>query len=166
MLTFFFLKYIVLILLIQLYHFFLFYIPLRPEPPSLPSALPRLSSCPWVVHLSFFASPLPILLLPSPCLFCAYQLCFLFSVPLPPILPLPLPTDSPPWDLHFCDFWNRKSWCSYCQSPTRPNEQRQGLNRNGCFIQMICDLRRQWVCTLTDLLKFHFEMAFYKENKV
>ena len=63
-----------------------------------------LSSCPWVVHVSSWASPFPILFLTSPCLFCIYQLCFLIPEPFPPILsllpPFPLPVDNPPSDLH------------------------------------------------------------------
>ena len=61
------------------------------------------SSCPWVVHISFLAFPFPILFLTSPCLFCTYHLCFLFPILFPPFSLLPLPTDSPPCDLHFCD---------------------------------------------------------------
>ena len=48
-------------------------------PTSIPPP-PRLRSCPWVIRISFLASPFPILFLTSPCLFCAYQLCFLFPV--------------------------------------------------------------------------------------
>ena len=80
-----FLKYILLIMLLQFSHFF---------SPLFPSALhhpPTLSSCPWVVHVSSLVSPFPILLLTSPCLFCTYLLCFLFPVPFPHIL-LPLIT--------------------------------------------------------------------------
>ena len=67
-------------------------------PPSLPSTLhtpscphsPTFSSCPWVIHISSFASTFPTLFLPSPCLFSTYQLCYLFSVPFlpPPLTPL------------------------------------------------------------------------------
>ena len=95
-----FLKYILLIMLLQLSHFFLPSIPLHPVPPLLP-AFCHLSSCPWVVHISSLASPFPTLFLTSPCLFCTYHLCFLFTVPSPLILPLP--ADDPPCDLHFCD---------------------------------------------------------------
>ena len=35
-------------------------------------------------------------------LFCTYILC-LFPVPFPPLSSLPVPTDNPPCDLHFCD---------------------------------------------------------------
>ena len=82
--------------------FFLPFIPLHPELP-LPPASPHFSSCPWVIHVSSLASPFPILLLTSPCLFCTYHLCFLLPLPFPPFSLLPLPTDNPPCGLHFCD---------------------------------------------------------------
>ena len=70
-------------------------------PPTFP---PPLSSCPWVIHISSLASPFPILFLTFPCLFCTYQLGFLFPVPFSPILfPHALPTENSPSDLHFCD---------------------------------------------------------------
>ena len=51
--------------------------------------------------------------------------------------------------------WNRKRHGRPgCLSRTKPNRQRQGLNLYGHFIQMVGDLRRQQVCTLTDHLKF------------
>ena len=71
-------------------------------PPS-PLHPPTFSSCPCVVHVSSLASLFPILFLTSPSLFYGYQLCFLFPVPPPSILPFPLPTENPPCDLHFCD---------------------------------------------------------------
>ena len=64
---------------------------------------PLLSSCPWDAHINSLASPFPILFLSSCCLFCTYKLCFLFPVPFSPISPLPIPTNNPPWHLHFCD---------------------------------------------------------------
>ena len=82
-------------------HFSPFYSPLPCT--SLPSPFPHLSSCTWVIHMSSLASPFPMLFLTSPCLFYAYHLCFLFPVLFPPFSPLPLPTDNPPCDLHFCD---------------------------------------------------------------
>ena len=63
--------------------------PLDPAHP-LPPTFPPYSSCPWVILISSLASTFPTLFLPSPCLFSTYHLCFLFSVPFPP-LPLPLP---------------------------------------------------------------------------
>ena len=62
------------------------FIPLYPAHPSHPHS-PRLSSCPWVIHISSLASPFPILFLTSPYLFCTYHLCFLFPVPFPPLTP-------------------------------------------------------------------------------
>ena len=41
------------------------------------------------------ASLFPVLFLTSPCLFYAYQLCFLFPVPFPRLSSLPLPADNP-----------------------------------------------------------------------
>ena len=80
-----FLKYILLIMLLQLSHFLPF-TPLHPAHP-LPPTFPPYSSCPWVIHISSLASTFPILFLRSPCLFSTYYLCYLFSVPLPPLSP-------------------------------------------------------------------------------
>ena len=96
-----FLKYILLIMLLQLSHFFPLYSPLPHT--LLPPAFPHLSSCLWVIHISCLASPFPILFLPSPCLICTYHLCYLFPVPFPPFSPIPFPTNIPPCDLHFRD---------------------------------------------------------------
>ena len=79
-----FFKYILLIMLLHLSQFFLPFI----APPfctPLPSSIPptHLVQCPWVIHISFLASPYPILFLIHPSLFCTYLLCFLFSVPFP-----------------------------------------------------------------------------------
>ena len=57
--------------------FFLPFIPVHPAPPSH-RHFPHLSSCPWIVHTRSLDSLFPMLLLTSPCLFCAYHLCFLF----------------------------------------------------------------------------------------
>ena len=70
--------------------------------PSHQHSIP-LSSCPWLIQTSSLGSPFPILFLTSSSLFCTYQLCFLFPVCFPPILPLPHPLHNPPCDLHFCD---------------------------------------------------------------
>ena len=94
----FFLKYILLITLLQLSHFFSFYSP----PPCTLLAPAHPPSCPWVIHISSLASPFPTLFLTFPSLFCTYHLCFLFPAPFPPSSPLSLPTDNPPCDLHFC----------------------------------------------------------------
>ena len=88
--------------------FFFLFIHLCPIP-SFSPALPPPSSCPWVIHVSSLASPFPILFLTSPCLFCTYHSCFLLPAPFPPSSPLPLSTDNPPCDLHFCD-----CFCSSC----------------------------------------------------
>ena len=96
-----FLKYILLIMLLQLSHFPPI-IPLHPAHP-LPPAFPAFSSRPWVIHISSLAPTFPILFLNSLCLFSTYHLCFLFSVPFPPLSPSHSPTDTPPCDLPFCD---------------------------------------------------------------
>ena len=68
-----------------------------------PSRIPPYSSCPWVIHINSLASTFPVLFLPSPCLFSTYHLCYLFSVPFPPLSPSYSPVDNSPCDLHFCD---------------------------------------------------------------
>ena len=92
---------ILLIMLLQLSHFFLPFIPLCPAPPSH-QHFPTFTPCPWVIHISSLASPFPTLFLTSPCLFSTYHLCYLFSVPFPPLSPFHSPVDNPPCDLHFC----------------------------------------------------------------
>ena len=94
-----FFKIYLLIMLLQLSH----------SPPSLhsilptpPSHTPPYSSCPWVILISSLASTFPTLFLPSPCLFSTYHLCYLFSVPFPPLSPSHSPVDNPPCELHFC----------------------------------------------------------------
>ena len=88
-------------MLLQLSQFFLPFAPLHPALPSYQHSFP-LNLCPWIMHVSSSVSPFPIPFLTSPCLFCTYHLCFLFSVPVPLFFPLPLPSDNPPCDLHFC----------------------------------------------------------------
>ncbi|KAF6109736.1 hypothetical protein HJG60_010944 [Phyllostomus discolor] len=96
-----FLKYILLIMLLQLSKF------LSPGPPPpgtpFPSSSYSLSSCPWIMHISSLASLFSIRFLIFPCLSCTYQLCFLIPVPFPPFSPFPLPADNPPNDLHTYD---------------------------------------------------------------
>ena len=72
--------------------------PVHPLPPTFP----HYSSCPWVILISSLASTFPTLFLPSPCLFSTYHLCYIFSVPFPPLSPSQSPIDNPPCDLHFC----------------------------------------------------------------
>ena len=67
-----------------------------------PSHIPPYSSCPWVILISSLASTFPTLFLPSPCLYSTYHLCYLFSVPSPPLSPSQSPIDNPPCGLHFC----------------------------------------------------------------
>ena len=75
--------------------------PLHPAHP-LPPTFPPYSSCPWVMLISSLASTFPTLFLSSPCIFSTYYLCYLFSVPFPPLSPSQSPIDNPPCDLHFC----------------------------------------------------------------
>ena len=83
-------------------------VPISTPPPALPgiplpsSKTPLFSSCPWVMHVSSWASPFPILFLTSSCLFSTYHLCYLLSVPFPPLSPSHSPVGNPPCDLHFC----------------------------------------------------------------
>ena len=95
-------KNILLIMLLQLSHFRPF-TQLHPAHSLPPTFLP-FSSCPWVILISSLASIFPILFLPSPCLFSTYHLCYLFSVPFPPLAPSHSPVDNPPCDFHFCGF--------------------------------------------------------------
>ena len=80
-----------------------------PCPPLPPAFLHALSSCPWVIHISSLASTFPVLFLNYSCLFYTYHLCFLFPVPFPPILPLPLPHC---WPLT----WSPFLWFCSCSS--------------------------------------------------
>ena len=89
-----------LIMLLQLSHFRPF-TQLHPAH-HLPPTFPPYSSCPWVILISSLASTFPILFLPCPCLFSTYHLCYLFSVPFPPLSLSHSPVDNPPCDLHFC----------------------------------------------------------------
>ena len=74
---------------------------LCPAHPLL-SALPCLSSCPWVIHLSSPASPFPVLFLTSPYFVSTiYASYFLYL--FPQFSPLPLHANNPPCGLHFCD---------------------------------------------------------------
>ena len=75
--------------------------PIHPAHP-LPPTFPYYSSCPWVILISSLASTFPTLFLPFPCLFSTYHLCYLFSVPFPPLSPSHSPVDNPSCDLHFC----------------------------------------------------------------
>ena len=96
---------LVTLLLTILYTFFLniFYwlcyysCPSFPPLPTLypvlpfPPAIPPLSSCPWVTHISSLALSFPILFLISPCLFCICRLMLLNPCTFSPILPHPVP---------------------------------------------------------------------------
>ena len=94
-------KYILLVMLLQLYQFFS---PLYLPPPctSPPASIPLPYFKPMGCTYKFFGFSISYSIL-NLCLFWTYQLCFLFPVPFAPILLLPLPTDNPPCHLHFCD---------------------------------------------------------------
>ena len=90
----------IFIMLLQLSHFSPF-TPLHPAH-TLPPTFSPYSSCPWVIHISSLASTFPTLFLPSLRLFSTYHLCYLFSVPFPPLSHSHSPVDNSPCDLHFC----------------------------------------------------------------
>ena len=87
-----FLKYILLIILLQLSHILLTFILLHAAAPLPQASLPPISSCPWVTHRSSLASQFPILFFTSLRLFlpaiCASYSLFLFphSSPIPTLL--------------------------------------------------------------------------------
>ena len=84
---FFFLKYILLIMLLQFSHFLSpLYSPLLCTLPPTSTPLHTLSSCPWVVHIRSLAFPFPILLLTSPVYFVptTYASYSLYLLPLSP----------------------------------------------------------------------------------
>ena len=92
-------KYILLIMLLQLSHFFLPFIPLCPVPPTIIPPPQFTSMGPTYKFFGFSISY--TILNPHP-LFCTYNLCFFFPVHSLCYLPSPC-TGNPPCDLHFCD---------------------------------------------------------------
>ena len=74
--------------------------PVSPFPPAF-SPHPPFSSCAWVVHIKLLGFSISILFLT--CLFCTYQLCFLFLLAFPSFFSFPLPTDNLPRDLQLYD---------------------------------------------------------------
>ena len=85
-----------------------------PSCPPTFSHSPPYSSCPWVILINSLASTFPTLFLPSPCLISTYHLCYLFSVPLPPLSPSCSPIDNPSCDVHFCGSVSVLVVCSVC----------------------------------------------------
>ena len=116
-------------MLLQLSHFFLPFIPLCLAP-TFPPAFPHLSSCPWVIHITSLATTFPILYLHSPCLFSAYHLCYLFSVPVPPLSPSQSPVDNSPCDLHFCGYVPVLVVCLLSADFSRDPTGKKGLARS------------------------------------
>ena len=113
-------KYILLIMLLQL--------SLSTRHPHSLSRSPPLSSCPWIMHISFLASPFPILFLTSSCLFCTYRFVLRNPCTFSPSSPFSLPNDKPPNDLDLVyeaknqiNIWN-----------TRKNKAFNQNNKN-CF---------------------------------
>ena len=66
----------------------------------IPSGNPPLSSCPWVMHISFFGYSISYTVLNIPHLFCTYQFVLLNPCTFSPFA---LPTGNPPNDLHIYD---------------------------------------------------------------
>ena len=82
------------------YYSFPTFPPLTPstqQPHSLRQS--PLSSCPWVMHISFLATPLPILFLISS-YFVPINLYFLIPASFPPLSPFPRPNCNHPNYLH------------------------------------------------------------------
>lgn len=107
-----FLKYILLIMMLQLSQYF-HLCPLcwYPIPSSNPSIF---SSYSWIVHLSSLVSPFPTLSSTPPWIFCASQLHFLIHVPLTTFSFSLLPADNPPNDPHIYSFGIPFHSCSGC----------------------------------------------------
>ena len=77
-----------------------------------PLVILPLSSCPWVMHTSSLASPLPLLFLTSPCLFCTYPVMLLNVYIFSPTLLLL--ADSPQNDVHVYDSISTLVVCLVC----------------------------------------------------
>ena len=75
---------------------------LIPSPTPPPSHIPPLQFMSMGHTYKFFGFYISYTILPSPCLFSTYHLCYLFSVPFPLLSPSQSPIDNPPCDLHFC----------------------------------------------------------------
>ena len=76
------------------------FLPLHPVPPFT-LAITALSSCQWVMHVSSLATPFPLLILTSSCLYlpiCSFN-PYAFSL----FCPSPLLTDNPANDCHIYD---------------------------------------------------------------
>ena len=95
-----FFKYILLIMLLQLSHFFspsfpsTLHPPSHQHPPTLVHVHGLYISVLWLLHFLYYSYPPPVYFVPT--IYASYSL-YLF-----PILPLSLPADNPPCDLHFC----------------------------------------------------------------
>ena len=90
-------------------HFIDYAITVVPFPPlhSPPSCTPPPTHIPplWFMSMGhtykFFGFYISYTIL-TLTLFSTYHLCYLFSVPFPPVSPSHCPFDNPPCDLHFC----------------------------------------------------------------
>ena len=88
-----------------------------PPPPSTPNSLQwshLLCSCPWVMHISYLATPFPILFLTCPCLFYNYQFVFFNPFTFSPIPQDCLPTGHHSNVLHFYDSVSVLQVCLVC----------------------------------------------------
>ena len=113
MLTFNFLNYILLIILLQLSRF----VPLFLSPPSTPHSLrqyPHHCSCTWVMHVSSLATPFPALYFTAYWLFCNYLFVLLNPLTFSPIPPNPLPSDNHQNVLHIHDSVSLLFVCLVC----------------------------------------------------
>ena len=72
-----------------------------PSCPPPPSHIPPPQFMPMGHTYKFFGFYISYTILTLP-LFSTYHLCYLFSVPFPPLSPSQSPIDNPPCDLHFC----------------------------------------------------------------
>ena len=89
--------------------------PLQPgTPPFLPAISSNFSSCPWIMPISSLATPSPMLLSKSPCLFCTYHFVLLNPCTFPSFFPFPLPTGNPPNDLHIYESVSVLLVCLVC----------------------------------------------------
>ena len=92
-----------MIMLLQFSQFLPLFSPSTLPHSTLQHSHPRLSSCPWVVHISSLSSlfPIPFLSLLIYSLLTNYASSSLYlSHPIPPFS---LPTENPPYIVHFSD---------------------------------------------------------------
>ena len=96
-----FFHFILLIMLLLLSWFFPLCSPSTQHPP-LPQAIPHNFSCPWVMCISFLATPIPILYFTSPWLFCNYLFVLCNPLTSSCIPQTPIPSGSHQMHPWFC----------------------------------------------------------------